>query len=42
MIIVIEWLTVSHDNVSLHQDSNVNSVRIVNCVTSKCESTAGK
>ena len=29
MIIVLEWLTVSHHNVSLHQDSNDNSVRLV-------------
>ena len=42
MIIVIEWLTVSHHNDSLQQDSNDNSVRVVNCVTSKCESTAGQ
>ena len=42
MIIVLEWLTVSHENVSLHQDSNDNSVRVVNCVTSKCECTAGQ
>jgi len=27
---------------SLHQNSNDNSVRVVNCVTSECESTAGQ
>ena len=29
MIRVIEWLDVSHHNVCLQQDSNVNSVRLV-------------
>ena len=28
-----------HHNVSLQQDSNDNSVRVVNFVTSQCEST---
>ena len=42
MIIVTEWLIVSHHNVSLQQDSNDNSVRVVKFVTSKCKSTAGE
>jgi len=42
MIIVLEKLNVSHHNVSLQQDSNDNSDRMVNCVTSQCESTAGQ
>ena len=29
-------------NVSLQQDSKDNSVTVVNCVTSQCESTAGQ
>ena len=29
-------------NVSLQQDSNDNSVRVVNCLTSQCESTSGQ
>ena len=40
MIIVMEWLDVSHHNVCLQQDSNVNSVRVANCVTLQCEPTA--
>ena len=42
MVIVLEYLTVSHHNVCLQQGSSDNSVRVVNCVASKCEFTAGQ
>jgi len=42
VIIVLELFTVSHLDVCLQQDSNDNSIRVVNFVTSQRESTAGQ
>jgi len=42
MIKMLEKLILSHQKMCLQQDSSDKSVRVVNSVTSKCESTAGQ